>query len=124
MKFGIATLAAIGFTDGGWGVSAHQHEHNIKVAAVDTIYKKYYGESVINTCPVAPERYGDGEFIRILMKEAHKSSIIATYEDVNEENYPVSEDCFGDWMKSAWSPIHKIHKKAHDDFWSVSYGEW
>jgi hypothetical protein len=118
MKFGIAALAAI-------GVEGRNHfEHNIKVAAVDTIYKKYYGGSVIDTCPAAPERYHDGEFIRILMKEAHKSSIIATYDDVTEMSYPVSDDCFGDWMKEAWKPIHETHHKMHEDFWGVTRADW
>jgi len=118
MKYGIAALAAL-------GVSAHHtHQHNVKVAIVDLVYKPYFGESVIETCPAAPERYNDGEFLRIMMKEAHKSSIIHTYSDVSEENYPVSEECFGDWMKDAWKPIHKVHHKVHDDFWTVSKEEW
>lgn len=117
MKLSFAALAAV-------GVSAcnHHHEHNMKVAVADILYKPLFGESVKKTCDVEPVTYDDAIFMRKLMGQAHKASLVAAFSDLEES--PVGDECFGDWMMDAWAPVHAVHTKMHDDFWSVTYEEY
>lgn len=119
MKLSIAALAAVGVSACHW---SDKHEHNMKVAVTDLIYKPLFGESVKKTCAVEPVTYKDGTFMRKLMGEAHKASLVAAFSDLEES--PVGDECFGDWMHQAWGPIHSVGKKMHDDFWSVTYEEY
>jgi len=114
-KLSFAALAAVGVSACHW---SDHHEHNMKVAAVDTLYKPLFGESIKKTCDVEPVTYKDAVFMRKLMGEAHKASLVAAFDDVEES--PVGDECFGDWMHDAWGPIHAVHVKAHEDFWSVT----
>ena len=103
------------------GVSAHQHEHNWKVAMVNKVYKPLFGQSLKGECPDDLQTYSDGHFIRKLMGSMHVSSIMAAY---NLEENPLPEECFGDWIDAMWAPIHNVGHKWHTDPWSVEKKEW
>jgi hypothetical protein len=119
MKLSFAALAAVGVSACHW---SDKHEHNMKVAVTDLIYKPLFGESVKKTCDVEPKTYKDGLFMWKLMGSAHKSSLVAAFSDLEET--PDRDECFGDWIHDAWSPIHTVGKKMKEDFWSVTYGDY
>ena len=35
----------------------------------------------------------------------------------------IKDECFGEWMDDTYETLHKLHKKARDDIWTISLDE-
>jgi len=118
MKF--ATAALIGAASACHCEIPHHCQKNWKIPVVDLLYKPLTGSHIQDTCEVKPYPMRTGLWMRKLMRETHVTGVEALYgqQDI------VDDECFGEWMVSAWDPIDLVKEKMKDDFHSVSYDEW
>jgi len=103
MKF--ATAALVG------AASAHSHcsnpHHcvkNWKVYAIDALYHPITGSHIQEMCEEKPEPMQNGLFWRRFLRETHVTGVEALY---GESNF-IDDQCFGDWMDTAWDPVHEL----------------
>lgn len=105
-------------------VAAHCHDHhcqkNWKVYALDALYKPLTGGHIQDMCEVKPQPMHNGVFWRKVLRETHVTGVEALYG----EQGIIEDECFGDWMDTAWDPVHQVITKVRDDFFTVSYDEW
>lgn len=57
---------------------------------------------------------------RLFLKNVYGGFIKGWY---SENDHVVSDECFGHWIEPTFTNLHDLHKKAHEDFWSVSIDE-
>jgi len=57
---------------------------------------------------------------RLFLKNIYSGFIKGWYA---ENEHVVSEDCFGNWIEPSFDTVYGLHKKVHDDFWSVGIDE-
>ena len=113
MKLTLVALAAI-------GASAHKCQKNWKVSVADIVYKPLFGESVKDMCPEKVENTENGVFWRKFIQATNKVGIEALYGETGI----VSDDCFGDWIDEAWTPIHDVFHNFKKDMHSIEKEEW
>merc|ERR1712083_279791 len=103
MKLTAFALAALGVEGCIFSDMAKHIDHNAKVTAIDMLYRPIVGGSVKDMCPTEPKRYSGGVYFRKVMQAMHKSGLKGMY---HTDKDLVTDDCFGDWIDTAWAPIH------------------
>lgn len=83
-------------------------------------FQDYYNE-MRKKCPESDApKLNEIQQNRLFFKNTYQGFVTGLYSENSEV---VPDECFGAWVES---PIHKIkdlHKKAHDDFWSIGIDE-
>jgi hypothetical protein len=71
-------------------------------------------------CTEEPEYMRTGVWFRQLIHDSHRKGVEALYGEVGI----LDDDCFGEWMVDAWTPVHNLWEAMKDDYEMIPMSQY